>query len=201
MNNMSKLDNLKKAKQIIQNITRGQHPYTGEAIKSNEVCADERVIQWFNFIEEQLGVMIERSELSREKYMERTLYVDFSITREQLNNFVYSEKPITITEVAHRLNEISKNESINELQPVNLNAWLIADGLLIEEDTQYGKMKVPTEMGKQLGIYSQERSFDSKSYISVTYSIDAQRYIVNHILDYLSKYKRKHSNKALPIAS
>jgi hypothetical protein len=56
-------------------------------------------------------------------------------------------------------------------------------------------------MGKQLGIYSQERSFDNKSYISVTYSIDAQRYIVNHILDYLSKYKRKHSNKALPIAS
>ena len=197
---MSKLDNLKKAKQIIQNITRGQHPYTGETIKSNEVCADERVIQWLNFIEEQLGDMIERSEKFRDQYFERSLYVDFSITREQLDKFVFSEKPITITEVTHRFNEISCNDSSNELQPINLNSWLIGDGILIEEDTQYGKMKVPTEMGKQLGVYSQERSFDGRNYISVTYSIDAQRYIVNHMLDYLSKYQRKNSNKSMPIA-
>lgn len=197
---MSKLDNLKKAKQIIQNITRGQHPYTGAKIVATEVCADERVIQWLNFIEEQLGDMIDRSERSHDKFIERSFYVDFSISSDELKDFVYSDQPITITEVTRRFNDISKNIPENELKPINLNLWLIGDGVLEEEDTQYGKMKVPTEKGKQLGINSQERTFDGRSYISVTYSKDAQRYIVNHILDYLKKYTRKHINNSVPIA-
>lgn len=197
---MSKLDNLKKAKQIIQNITRGQHPYTGAVIGPDEVCADERVIQWFNFIEEQLGAIIERGERFHDKFVERSFYVDFSINEEQLKDFVFSDQPITITDVARRFNEISNNIPENELKPLNLNLWLIGDGILEEEDTQYGKMKVPTEKGKQLGISSQERSFEGRTYISVTYGKDAQRYIVNHILDYLKKYTRKHQNNSIPIA-
>lgn len=188
---MSKLDNLKKAKQIIQNITRGQHPYTGEAIKPNEVCADERVIQWFNFVEEELGAIIERNERFHDRFAERPSRIAFVVTHNQLEKFEYSDKPISITEVTRRLNEISDNSSENELLPINVNSWLISDGVLAEEDTQYGKMKVPTEKGKQLGIYSQERTFDGKSYISVTYSAEAQRYIVNHVLDYLSKFSSK----------
>lgn len=198
---MSKLDNLKKAKQIIQNITNGQHPYSGEAIGPNDVCADERVVQWLNFIEEQLGYLIECREKSYDKFIERSFYVDFSIKEEQLKDFVYSEQPITITEVARRFNDITGNNTPeNELKPLNLNLWLIGDGILEEVDTHYGKMKVPTDKGKQLGIDSQERTFEGKTYMSVTYSRDAQRYIVNHILDYLKKYTRKHLNSSVPVA-
>jgi hypothetical protein len=185
---MSKQDNLKKAKQIIQNIVMGQHPYTGEKIKPTEVCADERVIQWLNFIEEELDLSISRLEKSRERFLETATYTTFKINKTSLGNFVYSDSPITISEIAKRLNDISDCSPLDELKPVNLNCWLINDGVLVEEDTAYGKMKVPTEKGRKLGVSSAERSFQDKTYISVSYNKDAQRYIISRIVDYLQKY-------------
>ncbi len=191
---MSKIENLKKVQQILQNITRGQHPYTGAVIQPNEVCADERVIQWFNFLEEEIGSSIERLEKHRagmhERFVESAIYTAFKISKEQLAKFQLSESPITISEITKRLNELSNCPPFEELKPMSVNLWLIADGLLQDEETPYGKMKNVTEQGKKLGIKSEEKTFQDRKYLSITYNLDAQRYILNNVPEYLKRYSK-----------
>lgn len=66
---MSKLDNLKKAKQIVASLAKGENPYTKEQLGFEQIVVqDERVVQWLCFVEEELGNIIlkqEKNDLSK----------------------------------------------------------------------------------------------------------------------------------------
>lgn len=192
---MLRLDNLKEAKRVVQSITDGRHPYSGIPIGANDVCADKRVVQWLNLIVKELNYSITKLENYIAKANDRHAMTTFNITEEQLNAYNYSDVPITITEIARRLNEAAGIEvdATDAISPITLNRWLIKDGILEEIELPEGKVKVATELGEKFGVTSCERSFDGKKYISVTYNKSGQYYIISHLEEYLDKYNKERS--------
>jgi hypothetical protein len=106
----------------------------------------------------------------------------FSITQEQLSRFSYSENPISISEIAKKINELVDTEHVKQLSYRQLTSWLMSINALTEQPTVNGKVKKhPTETGRQLGILVETRNGMSGEYQVVVYNKDAQQFIIDNI--------------------
>lgn len=99
--------------------------------------------------------------------------------REILDEFVYTEDK-SITHVLNQIYEPLNGMNIKKISAVKVTTILKEEGYLLEEENpETGKSrKVPSEKGKELGIYLVERTFNGQVYQSVTYNKNAQEYIV-----------------------
>lgn len=66
---------------------------------------------------------------------------------------------------------------------MKITALLKDEGYLTDElEAKTGKArKVPTEKGKELGIYVMEREYNGRMYQTVIYNENAQRYVVESV--------------------
>ena len=92
------------------------------------------------------------------------------------------------------LENASKKSKKQRIIPFNLNQeeinkWLIKIGLLIEVEENNKKVKRPTEIGKDMGIYVEHRFGTYGSYDIVLYPREMQEFIIdnfNSLLEYMN---------------
>ena len=79
----------------------------------------------------------------------------FSITQEQLAQYPYSETPISISEIAKKVNALVDTEHMKQLSYKQLTCWLLSINALNEQTSVNGKsQKRPTENGYTVKLES-----------------------------------------------
>ena len=128
--------------------------------------------------------------------------IPFALSPEKRQNLVLSEKPVSATEFCRWLYTVADDENMHKLTYTKLTEWLVSRGIL--EECSFGEMqgkKVPTELGRQLGISVEKRNGMYGEHNVVVYDRDAQSFILDN-LDSLCAFAAnyKSSSKETPKA-
>ena len=106
----------------------------------------------------------------------------FDLTFKQRERFEYSDIPITISELARRLNALIDTENMTKLPYTAISSWLTGLGLLETVTLPGGKLaKRPTEEGLENGIAVVERTGQNGPYHAVVYNAAAQYFVLDNL--------------------
>ncbi|WP_440448511.1 hypothetical protein [Ruminococcus intestinalis] len=108
--------------------------------------------------------------------------ISFSVTPQQLADYVFDDNPITVTEITKKLNSLIDTEEMKGIKTTSITNWLIKINMLeYFADENSKNHKIPTENGIQLGITTQERLGMYGSYKVVLYDSNVQQFILDNI--------------------
>lgn len=100
---------------------------------------------------------------------------------EILNQFQYQEDK-TISHLLDQIHAPTEGLDIKKISPQTITGWLKNAGYLTVEYCAdvHTESTMPTEKGRNLGIYSEIRTYGARSYVTVIYNRQAQEFIVEH---------------------
>lgn len=179
---MDELDKIKRAKMYIDKLANGKSPIDDSAIPESDIVNNVRVSRCLFYVSDILQQVIDNGGVRRKTIIKHERE-DFSVTLEQLATFPYSDEPITVSEIAKRINEVANlSEYQRKVKGVDINNVLVNIGALEVIDRYDGKTrKLPTEVGKSIGIIAQERMGKFWPYFAVLFTKEAQQFIVDNI--------------------
>lgn len=174
---MTDAERIKHARLYLDKLAHGISPLDDTPVPENELLKNVHISRCLSYVTEVLDGLIE----NRPDYFFYPKKRPFEISDEQRANFEYSEAPITISEISRRLNvaaDVVGGETY--LRYSGIIFWLVECGLLAAGETG-SDTKLPTELGRQLGLSTEERQGDDGAYLVVVYNKAAQRHIVDNI--------------------
>ncbi len=178
---MTDIEKIEYAKEFIDKLANGINPLDDTPVRQDDVVNNVRLSRCFFFVSDILRQVIENGGVTP-AVRKRTWKQPFSITADELSDFVYSNKPIPISEIAKRLNDLKTSERMKKITHRNLTAWLINIGMLKEEIDFDGKtVKRPTDSGNEMGIFLDTRMGRNGEYNVTVYNLNAQAFIVDNM--------------------
>lgn len=180
---MAEIDILKRAQEYMLSLARGFDPLTGEEIENDSVINNVRMSRCFFYVSDVLGKVIDNGgevTKSARKSEPKPKYIP--LTAEMIENYPYSENPVGISNLVKPLREML-GESGKPLSVLQITAWLVNEGYLIENIRSGKREKVATQKGNALGITVKEgvNPQTGVPYRMNLYNIKAQRFILeNH---------------------
>ena len=163
----------------IERMAEGKHPVTNQDLIGDPVVNDPNVIRCLFFIQTILQKVQENGGVITSST--RTKKEEFPF--ETLKEFKF-RKDNSITHIMQQINEPIEGRNIKKLSYTRVTKWLKLSGYLTEEqDKELNKMvTVPTEKGRELGIYTERREQAGRpTYVVVMYNEEAQYFIVNNL--------------------
>ena len=179
---MTELEKIAYAKSFIDKLANGINPIDGTPIPDGDIVNNVRLSRCFFYVSSLLQSEIDR-ERKKEKKAKKEQLLDLSITYEQLEGFEYSSRPISVTVLSKKINQLVQGENMKKLSYRQIVGWLLHIGLLEYVDVGNGKMKCnPTAAGEEVGIILEfwEKGYGRKVPV-IKYSEKAQRFIVDNI--------------------
>lgn len=195
---MTELEKIKGAKEYIDRLANGINPTDETMVPDGDVINDVRISRCFFYISDVLRCLIENNgtypSAARSQKKEA-----FAVPFEKRARFRYSEKPIPVSEIAKRLNELADGENMKKLSYSGILAWLMEIGMIRETTTSSGKhLKRPTENGAEIGITVEERTGENGTYHVVVYSTEAQEFIVDNLDAVLETANHRSNMQGMP---
>ena len=180
------LELLKHAKGYIEKMANGINPLTNEIVPDNDLINNIRISRCLFYVNNILGEILDTDEQKHRKNKK----IPFNLNKETLNNFEYSNTPITISAITKELNKLNTNSEMSKLKTTHITNWLINIGILLEKKINGKKYKFPTETGKSIGLYIEERIGYNGEYYIVEYPKQSQEFIIKnfeHLIEYINK--------------
>ncbi len=186
---MTDLEIMQRAKMYIDKLANGINPLDDNTISENDIVNNIRISRCLFYVSDVLRQVIENGGTVTKK---RTPKEKFYISFEDIQKFPFSEKPIPISEIAKRINEITpENENMKKISHKHLTDWLISIEMLYWDTTADGKkVKRPTTAGNQLGIAAEVRHGSQGDYTVVVYNRAAQQFIIDNIDSVMAMMKK-----------
>ena len=185
---MTELERIAYAKTFIDKLANGINPLDNQPVSEQDVINNVKLARCFFYVSDILRQVIENGGIAPHKKQSSR---PFHITPEQLSHYSYSKTPISISEIAKRLNALVDTEQMKPLSYRPLMDWLLSVDALTEQAAANGKIqKRPTETGYQLGISVGIRSSIKGEYSVVLYNENAQAYILEHISEIIASIKQ-----------
>lgn len=176
---MTELEKIAYAKSFIDKLANGINPIDDQPVAEYDVVNNVRLTRCFFYVSDILRQVIENGGITPPKKKAKS---SFGITQEQLAQYPYSEIPISVSEIAKKINALVDTEHIKQLSYKQLTGWLLSINALVEQPTINGKsQKRPTETGRQLGISLETRNGMNGKYQVVVYNKEAQTFILDNI--------------------
>ena len=101
---------------------------------------------------------------------------------EERERVEFSAQPISVSELARRMNDVADTEDCKKISYRQITDWLMQVGMLKQVENGAGaQCRRPTDTGKKLGISVDSRVGQYGPYQVVLYSEDAQRFIVDNV--------------------
>ena len=181
---MTELEIMQRAKMYMDKLANGINPLNDAPVPEWELLNNVRLCRCFFYVSDVLRRVIENG--GTVERVIRTSKVPFTVTREQLDTFPFSDKAIPVTEIARRINELipeTADGSMKRFKYKSITGFLIEAGFLTEIETSTGQhVKRPTETGGALGIFTEERiSPEGHPYTVVVYNRDAQQFLMDNM--------------------
>lgn len=192
---MTELETIKRAKMYLEKMANGINPLDDSPVPESDLINNVRISRCLFFAADILRQVEENGGVNSRA---KSGLPPFTITREQVERFEYSDTPLLISGIAKRLTAAAANENVANASYAIISNWLTNLGMLESQTDDQGKNKrVPTEQGRSIGIFMAERTSSRGPYQAVLYNIDAQHFIVDNIEAILA-YDRQRREAANP---
>ncbi|MBQ7445018.1 MAG: hypothetical protein IJS71_03655 [Clostridia bacterium] len=180
---MNDLELLKHAKSYIDKMANGMNPLTNEPVPETDLLNDIKISRCLFYVSGILQGLLNNDQQRSVATRKTSRKSEFSITADELARYEFSQEPLTISELTHRINTLVDLETMKPLHYRAITEWLSSIGLLEEKERPTGGLtKRPTESGEQLGIKVEERvGIDGNIYYVNIYDIQAQEYIIANL--------------------
>ena len=194
---MTELEIMQRAKMYVDKLANGINPLSDSPVPDGELLNNVRISRCLFYVSDILRHVIENGgNVGRTA---RTPKAPFSITREQLDAFPFSDKPIPVSEIARRISELVPevgNDTMSKFKYSTITAFLLESGLLTEVENAAGqKVKRPTETGESMGISTENRiSSEGHPYAVVLYNREAQQFLMDNMETILTANIQKPQN-------
>ena len=150
---MTELGKIKRAKMYMDKLANGINPIDDTAAPDEDIINQVRLSRCFFFVSDVLRQVIENGGTKPNTVGKNYPKLPLKVSLEQRNRFVYSEIPITASEIAKRVNALVNEENRQKLTYDDISAWLIEIGMLEFTSALDGKRtRRPTESGIKNGI-------------------------------------------------
>lgn len=173
------LKKLEAAIEYVKKIADGYDPVHNTEAGYDSVLNNPNVIRCMYFVKEVLMAVRCNDGVigSMKKKMKKEPF-----PYEILQEYHYQEDK-TITLVLAQIHLPAEGMNIKKVTPQTVTGWLKKSGYLTEEFCQeVGKVTViPTQMGRELGIYTEVRTYLTNSYLAVLYNRNAQEFLVQNL--------------------
>lgn len=193
MINLNENEKLLKAKSYLDKLANGINPITNELASENDTINNIHISRCLFYISDVLRNLIENNNNPQKK---KNSKISFSVTPQQLADYVFDDNPITVTEITKKLNSLIDTEEMKGIKTTSITNWLIKINMLEYFADENGKNhKIPTENGIQLGITTQERLGMYGSYKVVLYDSNVQQFILDNIdtIAYYNTQKKSYN--------
>ena len=170
---------LEVAIKYVERIADGCNPVTNIPLENEDVLNNPNIIRCMYFIKDVLEEVKNNGGIIGGRNTKEPAQ-PFPV--EILDAFTYREDQ-SITHVLKQIYEPIAEQNVKKVSVVKVTAALKEEGYLFDESNpETGKTrKMPSEKGKELGIYIVEREFNGQRYESVTYNRNAQEHVVHLI--------------------
>ena len=191
---MTEIEIIARAQMYLEKLANGVNPLTDEEVAEKDVVNNVRISRCLFYVSGILKQIVDNKGKFKVEMPDR---VEFGITAEQLANFEYSERSISITEVTKRINALVNSLYVKEIKSKEITEWLVEIGMLTNIIVNNKARKRPTGAGQNLGITIEERFNQyGTTYEGVFYNSNAQHFIIDNIGAIVELNKQKAKNNA-----
>ena len=187
---MLELEKIEQTKEFIDKLANGINPLDDSFIPDDDLLNNIKIARCMFYVSDVLqnvyDYLKDLNGTSKKGKKE-----PFSIAIEQLNKYDFEKESIPISRVVSKINELINQDEISKLKVSSVTEWLLKEKLLTFHTMPDGQeYKIPTEKGLEHGLTSEIRMRKDKNYPIVLYSMNAQKYIMDHI-DEISNINNK----------
>lgn len=177
---MTELEKIAYAKTYIEKLANGINPLTNQAVPDDDIINNVRISRCLFYVSDILRQVVENKGIPRPK--NKSEKAPFQLDWEARGKFEYSEIPIPISEITHRINKLIQEEEMKKLSYKHIADWLIQAGFLRLVTGDDGKtVRRPTDDGINIGISTEERESSKGPYMVVVYNQAAQEFILDNL--------------------
>lgn len=174
----TELEIMAHAKGYLDKLANGINPLTDEQLPENDIVNQVRISRCLFYVSDVLRQVIERGGLQKRKAKQ----TPFCLSADQLKKFELFGSPVPISAITERLNALIKDDDMKKISHRNITNWLENEGYLIQFRDSQGKLKRrPTEQGRLLGIFTEDRVGMHGAYTVVLYPQQAQQFVLDHL--------------------
>jgi len=190
---MTELEMMERARQYMEKLANGINPLDGSVIPDGDVVNNVRLSRCFFYVEGVLRQVIANGGTEKK---EKPKKLTFDLPLEKRDAFDFSQTPISVSEIAKRINDLTADENMKKLTTTMLTGWLKELGLLQTEQGADGKNRtVPTDRGRSMGITTEDRMGQYGMYLAVLYDLAAQRFILDNLDGVIQQENAKTENE------
>ncbi len=164
---MTEKEKMALAKKYLDYLARGFNPLDESPVRNDDIVRNERISRCLLYVSDVLGEVIEKG-IGQEKDFsykkpEKVKKEEFYLSQEDRKKFIFSDRPLTVTEIATGLSSLRDEMKYRDLKGVAINEVLFEMGFLCEETGFNGKVSyAPTEEGLSLGIIREKKAFTAE---------------------------------------
>lgn len=174
---MTELEMLRRAKLYMDKLAQGNDPITGSELPEDSVLNQVRLARCFFYISGILQQVIDNGGYVGRKPKKG----EFVLTQKMLH-LSPSKRPLRISEFAEMLAAAADDPNAKRPKTTVITDWLISKGFMKKTMDPEGKPKrLPTEIGKQIGLSTGTRQGQYGEYLAVYYSQEAQQFLLDHL--------------------
>ena len=175
---MTESEILEHAKTYIDKLARGINPITDQPVGESDTVRNTRISRCLLYVSDVLEKVIASGGIPALPKVKKR---PFFLTPEQLSGYACTDRAVTVSEIADRLNALADPEACQKLSYTHITGWLVGIGAL-ELCTVEGKtVKRPTARGLELGIATEQRTGRNGEYTVVVYGSAAQQFIADNL--------------------
>ena len=178
---MTELEKVEYAKSFIEKLANGINPLDDTPIPESDIANNVRLSKCFSYVSDVLGQLVENGK-KKEKKRQKPKRNRFYITAEQLQNFPYSQEPITLGEFCNRLESLVDLSKVKHISRGSLPKWLVFVGLISPPnpgERHYGGEI--TEEGLKMGIDRITYTNKYGTHKAYVLGIEAQRFVIDNV--------------------
>ena len=178
---MTELEIMQHAKNYLDKLANGIDPLTGREAPEDDVINNVRISRCLFYVSGVLQQVIDNGGRVGAPPKAAEL-APFALPFEQRSRYAFGDWPLSASQIAQRLNELTDQGTMQKLKTTSITKFLLQSGLLFEEEGPSGnKNKRPTEAGRALGITTAQRMGQNGDYTAVVYSREAQQFILDNL--------------------
>ena len=168
----------KVAIEWIKKLANGINPIDGSILSDKDVVNNVHISRCLFYVAELLEEVGKRKPSSSKQYE-----MEFSLTQEELSRIIIPEKT-TVSVFVREINRVIPDDR-KPLSVSTITNWLVRSGYMDEVFNEEGRKmtRVPSDLGKSIGLSSELRSGPNGEDTSVTYDAKAQGFILEKLLN------------------
>ena len=175
---MTDRERIYTAKLYMDKLSNGMNPFDGEELPEDTILNDVHLCRAFTLVRDILEQVIKNDyKVTKEPKKRRE---PFRISDAQLKEIKISNDPIGINAISERIMKVL-DTNVMGIPGVAITSWLEEQGLLTRISKEGKRIKVATDEGNQLGIYTRDFSYGDKEYMKTVYEPNAQAFIIANL--------------------